>query len=93
MYLDESNVGVYPWTEIMVPASNVGPGVWSYYIDGIKPGKYTVAADTDVDKNSELCGFGEVCGLFVDDEGNDVLDITLDGVTGADIEPMLMISQ
>jgi len=46
-----------------------------------------------VDKNSELCGFGEVCWLFVDDEGNDVLDITLDGVTGADIEPMLMISQ
>ena len=30
MYLDESNVGVYPWTEIMVPATNVGSGVWFY---------------------------------------------------------------
>lgn len=93
MYLEESDKSNYPWTKKTVTATNTGLGVWSYNINGIKPGEYTVVATTDIDQDELLCGFAEVCGFLVDDNDGTIIDIGLQGQDNADIEAELITTQ
>ncbi len=67
-----------------VDAEALGQGVWTYQIEGLLPGAYEVVAQSDLDKNRQLCSVGELCGI-------ESIDLDLEDISGFDVVTELQI--
>ncbi len=51
-------------TRYQVIAEAEGNGDYLFSFDGVEPAEYLIAAGSDLNNNLQICGLGEVCGLF-----------------------------
>lgn len=59
-------------------------GVYSYTFTDILPGNYEVIAGSDIDLNSYLCEYGEICGVYPVLSKPKEITVELEDVNGVD---------